>query len=227
MIVGLFDSGSGGLNTVRYIKAKGSKIDLVYHIDRKNAPYGIKSHEEITRITEENIKELASRGAQRVLIACCTASSVFPLLSDGERLIAVPIIDPTAKRAAKITKTKRIGVIATNATALSGAFEMSVKSILPDASVFTEPTQELVSLVERGARDERISQRDVEYVKSILSKIIAKRPDVLILGCTHFPRLEGTIRKIACCETVSSALIGAEEIIKITDINGSGTNLFL
>ena len=226
-MIGVLDSGDGGLCTVEKIRELAPNADICFLADRENAPYGTKSRAEILSLTKRGIRRLREAGAERVLIACCTASSVFPLLSDGERLIAVPIIDPTAKRAAKITKTKRIGVIATNATALSGAFERSVKSILPDASVFTEPTQELVSLVERGARDERISQRDVEYVKSILSKIIAKRPDVLILGCTHFPRLEGTIRKIACCETVSSALIGAEEIIKITDINGSGTNLFL
>ena len=226
-MIGVLDSGDGGLCTVEKIRELAPNADICFLADRENAPYGTKSRAEILSLTKRGIRRLREAGAEKVLIACCTASSVFPLLSNEERLIAVPIIDPTAKRAAQITKTKRIGVIATSATALSGAFERSVKSILPDASVFTEPTQELVFLVESGARDERISQRDVEYVRGVLSKIISKRPDVLILGCTHFPRLEGTIRKIVCCETVSSALSGAEEIINITNTNGTGTNIFL
>ena len=82
-MVGLFDSGSGGLNTIRYIKEHAPDVDLVYLIDRKRAPYGIKTQEELTAITNENINTLCDMGAERVLIACCTASTVHPLIKES------------------------------------------------------------------------------------------------------------------------------------------------
>ena len=91
-MVGLFDSGSGGLNTVRYIKENAPDVDLVYLIDRARAPYGIKTEKELVGITSENIERLLDMGATRVLIACCTASTVHPQLSHGLKIISIPIV---------------------------------------------------------------------------------------------------------------------------------------
>ena len=98
---------------------------------------------------------------------------------------------------------------------------------MPDADVYTEETQELVSIIENGARDENIKGRTLEKIKKILSKTKEHSFDVLILGCTHFPRLENTISRTVGCETVSSALVGALEILKTADCKGSGRNVFL
>ena len=226
-MIGVFDSGDGGLCTVEKIRELSPLSDICFLADRDNAPYGTKTRREIISLAKRNIKRLRSEGAQKVLIACCTASSVYPALSEEERAIAVPIIDATARTAVNKTKSRKIGVIATEATALSGAFEKSIKALLPDAEVYTEETQELVSLIEAGACDAQIKGRALEKLEKILQKIKKYPFDVLILGCTHFPRLEKTISHIVERETVSSALAGAEEILKYTDSRGSGRNVFL
>lgn len=213
MIVGLFDSGSGGLNTVRYIKAKGSKIDLIYHIDRKNAPYGIKSHEEITRITEENIKELASRGAQRVLIACCTASSTYKDIDKGLKRISIPIIAPIAKMAKSITKNKHVAVIATERTILSHSFGDALGKYCSDEII----AQELVTMIDNGVVDESIDEDSFDKLYNTLSPLKNTRADTLILGCTHFPSLINSISTIVSNfgikYIIDSAKIGADALI--------------
>ena len=226
-MIGVFDSGDGGLCTVEKIRELTPFADICFLADRENAPYGTKTRGEIITLTKRNIKRLCDEGAEKVLIACCTASSIFPALSDEEKRIAVPIIDATAKAATEKTKLKKIGVIATKATVLSGAFEKSIKAIMPEAQVFTEQAQELVCLIENGARDDNIRGCALLKLEKILSKIKCHPFDVLILGCTHFPRLEKTISQIVGCETVSSAAVGAAEILKLANAEGSGRNVFL
>lgn len=226
-MIGVFDSGDGGLCTVENIRRLAPDADICFLADRSNAPYGTKTRSEIISLAKKNIKRLKDEGAEKVLIACCTASSIYPYLSEAERKTAVPIIDATARAATEKTRLKKIGVIATKATVLSGAFEKSIKEFMPDADVYTEDTQELVSLIEGGAHDGNVKGRTLERLEKILSKIKYHSFDVLILGCTHFPRLEKTISQMLSCTTVSSALAGATEIIKIADVRGSGRNVFL
>ena len=226
-MIGVFDSGDGGLCTVEKIRTLSPLADVCFLADRKNAPYGTRSTMEILSLAKKNIKRLREEGAERVLIACCTASCVYPLLSEEEKKVSVPIIDATARAAAEKTKTKKIGVIATQATVRSGAFEKSIKRLLPSAEVYTEEAQELVSLIESGVRDENANTRSIEKIKKILSRIKKYNFDVLVLGCTHFPRLEKTVSEIVERETVSSALAGALEILKTADTNGSGKRIFI
>ena len=226
-MIGVFDSGDGGLCTVERIRAASPLIDVCFLADKKNAPYGTKTRGEIISITKKNIKILSDMGAEKVLIACCTASSVYTALTESEKRIAVPIIDATARDAVKKTKSGKIGVIATRATVLSGAFEKSVRQVLPSAEVFSEEAQDLVTIIENGVNDKNISHRARVAVEKILSGIKRHDFDVVILGCTHFPRLEGTISEILGCETVSSASSGAAEILSIADTRGSGRTVFL
>ena len=226
-MIGVFDSGDGGLCTVEKIRELAPFIDIAYLADRDNAPYGTKTRREIISITKRNIKKLSELGVEKILIACCTASSVYEELSTEEKRIALPIIDATARAAAEETKNKKIGVISTKATALSGAFEKSIRRIIPDCEVYTEETQELVFLVESGVSDNSLSSHSLEKIKKILSKIKSYPFDVLILGCTHFPRLENTISRITERKTVSSSLAGAELILREADTKGSGKNVFL
>ena len=226
-MIGVFDSGEGGLCTVEKIKELSPKTDICFLADRENAPYGTKTRGEIISLTKKNIKRLREEGASKVLIACCTASSVFPALTDEEKKISVPVIDATARLALEKSKTKKIGVIATRATVSSGAFEKAIKTIDNSAEVRTESAQELVTLIEDGACDGKLKKRDIEQIKTILLRIKDYPFDVLILGCTHFPRLENTISDILERETASSALAGAYEILKSTENTGSGRTIFL
>ena len=226
-MIGVFDSGDGGLCTVETIRTLRPNADICFLADRENAPYGTKTRGEIIALTKKNIRRLSEAGANKVLIACCTASSIYPELSAEEKRIAIPIIEPTAKEALRRSRTGKIGVIATRATVLSGAFTKSVRSLRPTAEVYEESAQELVSLVESGARDGALNGRTKEKIEKILSKIKRHRFDVIILGCTHFSRLKNTISDIFCCDAVSSAEIGAEEVIRSSDTEGSGINVFL
>lgn len=214
-MVGLFDSGRGGLNTVRYIKEMSDDVDLVYHIDRENAPYGIKTEKELILIAEENIKELLYRGAHYVLIACCTASTVHKKLSDKYRKISFPIIEAVAKEAKKATRIGRIGIIATNHTVNSHAFS----SLLEGCYVAELATQNLVTLIDNGLSDESLESDTEEAVRIAITPVLLSNIDTLILGCTHFPALKNTIAEIArpygVTNIIDSARIGAELLVNI------------
>lgn len=226
-MIGVFDSGDGGLCTVEKIRELAPRADICFLADRENAPYGTKTRSEIISVTKKNIRRLREAGASKVLIACCTASSTFPYLTNEEKQISVPVIEATARAALEKSQTKKIGVIATRATAASGAFEKAIKEIDRSAQIWTEGTQELVTLIEDGACDGKLKKRDTEQIRTILSRIRDYPFDTLILGCTHFPRLENTISGILERETVSSALAGAYEILKSTENTGSGRTIFL
>lgn len=208
-MVGLFDSGSGGLNTVRYLQAAGD-VDLVYLIDRENAPYGIKTKKELIGITERNIQRLVDMGARRVLIACCTASTVYRSLGKEYREKAIPIIEAVANAAKNSTRSHRIGVIATKRTADSHAFMRA----LAGCKTYELALGELVGMIDSGLSDETVREDDEKRLEEMLKPILVKDVDTLILGCTHFPSLKKTALKIASrygvTSVVDSALIGAE-----------------
>ena len=208
-MVGLFDSGSGGLNTVRYLQAAGD-VDLVYLIDRENAPYGIKTKKELIGITERNIRHLVDMGARRVLIACCTASTVYRSLGKEYREKAIPIIEAVANAAKNSTRSHRIGVIATKRTVDSHAFVRA----LAGCKTYELALGELVGMIDSGLSDETVREDDEKRLEEMLKPILVKDVDTLILGCTHFPSLKKTALKIASrygvTSVVDSALIGAE-----------------
>jgi len=213
-MLGLFDSGGGGLNTVRYIKKNAPWIDLVYQIDRNNAPYGIKTREEIIDITQKNIKELIDRGAEKVLIACCTASSVHEDIDEECRKTSIPIISPIVKEALTTTKNRKIAVIATERTVKSHVFGNMLGEYL--AGEFS--TQDIVAMVDNGINDCTISEKTFERLKNMLSCLGGTDADTLILGCTHFPSLINSIGEIAdgfgIKYIIDSSQIGAKALIK-------------
>ena len=213
-MLGLFDSGRGGLNTVWRLKETGDDSDLVYLIDGGNAPYGIRTEKEIVEITARNIRLLTKMGAERVLIACCTASTVHTLLPEEYRSVSIPIIDAVADEARKVTRRGAIGVIATQHTVRSGAFKDALKGLYVKQMALSE----LVPLIDSGLSDETATDKDIRMLDSMLEPILKEAPDTLILGCTHFPALAGTIGKIAekygNVRLIDSARVGADVIRK-------------
>ena len=213
-MLGLFDSGRGGLNTVGYLKRTGEDDDLVYLIDRENAPYGIKTEKEILEITKKNIKTLTGMGAETVLIACCTASTVHHLLPDEERGVSIPIIDAVANEARAVTRTGKIGVIATDRTVNSGAFTKALLGL----SVTELALGGLVRRIDGGLSDATATTDDVLQIEDMLLPVLRKDIDTLILGCTHFPAIYDTVKgiteKYGDISVIDSAKIGAEALIK-------------
>ena len=212
-MIGVFDSGVGGLSSYRELKRLLPSEDIIYLADRRNAPYGTKDRDTVLKYTRNNIKALRERGARHILIACCTASSVFPLLEPEERRQITPIISPAAEAA--LTHGKRVAVIATEQTVRSHAFREAALAKNPDAKVFELATQILVSLVELGARDGELLPREGDLLDKIAGELRAYKPDSLILGCTHFSYLGGELQaRLPGVTIIDAAVIGARTLVE-------------
>lgn len=228
-MIGLFDSGLGGLATLKEIRKFSKDTDIVFFRDTENAPYGTKSRGELIELVRRDIELLCARGAEKILIGCCTASTIYKYLPSEAKRISVPIILPTAKEAARVTKNGKIGVIATRATVASDAFSRAISRARSRLSVFQKETQDFVTLVEGGAMDGRISRREFDIIYRTLLPIRKMGVDTLILGCTHFTFLERTIEEcMPGVRIVSSAKCGAEEMLRCyKGRRGRGKNLFI
>ncbi len=223
-MTGIFDSGRGGETALSEFRRLCPTEDVIFFADRENAPFGTKSTAELCEITDRALGRLISMGCERVLIACCTASTVHHLLPECKQRISIPIITPTAREAARLSASGRIAVLATDATVRSHAFEAA----LSGCEVIEIAAQALVGEIEAGARDGIITDRLSLYIKERLSGAVSFGADTVILGCTHFPLVEGEICRIAeelsgrKIITVSSARQGAIELLRSLSGEGRG-----
>ena len=192
--IGVFDSGLGGLTTVREIQRIMPGEDIIYFGDTGRVPYGNRSRETIIRYTKDDIDFLLGHDIKLIIAACGTASSVaLPVLQDKYDVKIIGVLESACQRAVEVTKNNRIGVIGTYGTVKSGKYAEIINSINPDAQVFSNACPMFVPLVENG------------YAESEAAKLIAKdyliplkneNVDTLILGCTHYPLLTKVISDI-------------------------------
>ncbi|MBE6536809.1 MAG: hypothetical protein E7673_02530 [Ruminococcaceae bacterium] len=225
-MIGVFDSGAGGLFALAELRRLKPKADITFLADRKNAPYGNKSQSELIGLVKSDIERLVLSGCERVLIACCTASTVYDLLPVEYREISVPIISPTARLATEKSINKRIGILSTEATEKSRAFVEKIKKYEPMAWTVSAHAPELVALAEAGERDGGLSALGSSTVEKCVSVFCGTGIDTLILGCTHFAYFENKIKDILCVETVNSAVVGAS-VMRAYDDEGEGRTVFL
>jgi glutamate racemase len=188
--IGVFDSGLGGLTVVREIRRTLPGEEIVYLGDTARLPYGTKSEETIERFAREDVDFLLQHDVKIVVVACGTASSVA-LSSLLDRYRDLPVLDvfrPGVRAAVNATKTRRIGVIGTTATVLSGRFEAAIQRDGVDV-VQSRACPLFVPLVEEGLYEGEIAERVTEmYLSSLRNEV-----DTLVLACTHYPLLKGTI----------------------------------
>lgn len=208
-MVGIFDSGAGGEETLSEFRKMRPDADVCFFADRENAPYGTKSRAELDYLVERGLGKIKDFGASRILIACCTASTVFDGLPSELRKISIPIIDKTAQAAILLSQGKRIGVISTEATYNSGAFVKALRGLCGCAYVLPAYSGELVSLAEAGYSDENLGSEHLDAIRRALVPLAGRDLDTVILGCTHFSRFEKTVEKILGVRTVNSARVGA------------------
>lgn len=193
--IGVFDSGLGGLSTVRAIKKLLPNEDIIYFGDTGRVPYGTRSNETIESYTAQDIKFLKSFNCKMIVVACGTVSTVSAALIKRLPIPSTGILTPSAKAAVEATKNNKIGIMGTSATINSGAFDKEIKSLNPNAKITSVACPLLVSLVESnwiGVDDEVTNPA----VKRYLKEIIDNGCDTIILGCTHFPHLAPIVRKI-------------------------------
>ena len=211
-MIGVFDSGVGGLNSYRELRRYLPCEDIIYLADRKNAPYGTKDEKTLIKLTKNDIRVLTDMGADKILIACCTASTVYDRLSDAERRISVPIIEPSARLAAK--GGRKIAVIATERTAASHAFGEKISALDPRCEVAEIPTQILVELAERGYSDKFMDGFSEKIIDGVADRIRDTRADTLVLGCTHFSCFGDALSsRLPGVAVINPARIGAHALI--------------
>ncbi len=190
-MIGIFDSGIGGLTVVRSIMDRLPGYDIIYFGDTARTPYGNKSAATVIEYSRQITDFLIQQGAKIIVIACNTASSVATeALKESCPLPVFEVITPAVTYALSVTRKSSIGVIGTRATINSGIYEKQIKAADPDASVFSVPCPLLVPLVEEGWMN-RPETRMI--VKKYLHPLKTRQINALILGCTHYPLLKPVI----------------------------------
>lgn len=194
-MIGIFDSGIGGLTTCRALKEALPGHDMIYFGDTARTPYGTKSHETVVRYSLENAKFLIEMGAEMIVVGCNTASSVAPeAIREAFDLPVFEVVTPAVEQALAASRKKQIGVIGTRGTIASGVYEERIKAIAPNATVHSNPCPLLVPLVEEGWFSRPETRR---IVKSYIHPLRVRQIDTLILGCTHYPMLQEIIAEKA------------------------------
>lgn len=194
--IGVFDSGLGGLTAVHALWKILPEEDLIYFGDTARVPYGGRSRETILKYARQDVRFLQSFDLKAILIACgtVTTTSLTTLQAEND-LPMVGVVEPTCRRAALMTKNKRVGMIATAASVRSGAYEAALRRLDPAVEVFCRACPLFVPLAEAG----RIQRGDVvieTVAREYLTPLKDAGVDTLILGCTHYPLLRSTVRKI-------------------------------
>ena len=167
---------------------------MVYLGDTARVPYGTKSPQTVGRYAREAARFLVGQQVKLLVVACNTASAVaLDDLAAIHRLPVVGVIEPGARGALAATRTGRIGIIGTEGTIRSGAYERALRRGRPDVEVFAVPCPLFVPLAEEGWADHPIARlAAAEY----LAPLLAREIDTLVLGCTHYPLLKKTLQQV-------------------------------
>lgn len=199
--IGIFDSGYGGLTILHRIRGAMPRYDYIYLGDNARAPYGTRSFDIVYRFTLQAVEKLFSSGCHLVILACNTASAKalrsiqqndLPRLDPSRRVLG--IIRPTAECIGSLTRTRHIGIFATEGTVKSGSYNLEINKLNPDIKVTAEPCPMWVPLVENNEYD---SPGADYFVKKRIGNIMRRDPEIdsIILGCTHYPLLIDKILK--------------------------------
>jgi glutamate racemase len=191
IMIGIFDSGVGGMTVAHAIEMLLPSYRLVYFGDLARTPYGTKSPETIVRYSVQNAEFLLQQGAQVIIIACNSAASVAT--EELKKKFSVPIfevISPAVAKAFRTSASGRIGVIGTTATVKSSIYRKKLRELAPDFRLFSQACPLLVPLVEEGWLRKRETKM---IVRRYLHPLKQHQIDTLVLGCTHYPLLKDLI----------------------------------
>ncbi len=215
-MIGIFDSGIGGLTVVRAIENLIPDVSLLYFGDTAKTPYGTKSADIITEYSLRNCEFLVSKGAKILVVGCNSASSVATEIIRQEFKVPVlEVIGPAAKRAVSLSKSGRIGIIGTRATVGSGVYEQQIGMMNPSCRIFSVPCPLLVPLVEETWTAKRETKM---ILRRYLHPLRQQQVDTLILGCTHYPLLKELIqarmgRKVALIDSSVEVALSLRQLL--------------
>lgn len=210
--IGIFDSGVGGLTVARAVIDLLPHEDIVYFGDTAHCPYGPRPASEIRTFASEIVEMLVAERVKLVVVACNSAASAwyedakdaydFPLLS---------VIEPGTRAAIAATRNRRIGLIGTEATVRSQAYDRSIAASKANVTLFSQACPRFVEFVERG---DTTSDELIQVAEEYLGPLKGEEVDTLILGCTHYPLLTGVIQYVMGegVVLISSAEVTANEV---------------
>jgi glutamate racemase len=244
--IGLFDSGVGGLTVLVEVMRRLPREDTVYLGDNARTPYGPRPDDEVIRFSTECLDELAARDVKAIVVACNTSTAIaLPSLRRRYALPILGVVRPGASAAVLATRSRAVGVIATQATIRSHAYFAAIKEEDPFVEVYEHATPDLVPMVEAGT----LSGPEVEsVVRRSLAPLLGSRAttddgpaegsfifpmpsgsriDTLLLGCTHYPLLAPVIRGIvgegmAVIDSATATASALASLLEVHDLGAPG-----
>ena len=192
--IGVYDSGFGGLSVWRELHRALPRESLIYLGDGKNCPYGTKSEVQIRELAEKAVGDLVERGCKMVVVACNTATAAA-IEYLRERFSHIPIVglEPAVKPACAMTRSKVVGVMATERSLAGRKFLSTLERYGQGVEVLKVVGEGFVEAVETDAEQE---PRTEELVRRAVEPMIERGADVIVLGCTHYPFLGDVIRRV-------------------------------
>ncbi|PIS05183.1 MAG: glutamate racemase [Candidatus Buchananbacteria bacterium CG10_big_fil_rev_8_21_14_0_10_42_9] len=217
-MIGIFDSGIGGLTVLKAIQHKLPQYQLMYLGDTARLPYGNRSQEAIYKFTTQALGFLFQQGCGLVIVACNTASAEALRKIQREWLLkhypdrkVLGVIIPLAEKAAELSRFGRVGVVGTRATIKSDTYLKELRKLEPDIEVYAVATPILVPLVEEGMINRPETSK---IIRNYVRELKNKKVDTLILGCTHYPLLYQQFKKIMgkSCNVLDAPRIIADSL---------------
>lgn len=212
-MIGVFDSGHGGLTVLEALQQRLPRQGFIYLGDHANAPYGLRTPDEIVDLTRDGVATLFGLGCTLVILACNTAAAVALRRLQQEWLpdafpnhrclgVLVPMIEEIAHNPWHATagesdwarQPETLGVFATRATVASGAYVHEVEKRAPRLKVFQQACPDLAGLIEAGTEDGVLAPLVARYVGELLAQLGDLTLDSVVLGCTHYPLVEHLFR---------------------------------
>ena len=204
--IGVFDSGYGGLTILQQLRKQLPERDFIYLGDNARAPYGSRSFDVVYEFTRQAVMKLFSMGCRLVILGCNTASAKAlrtiqqrdlmegspSLLEQGYRVLGV--IRPTVEVIGSLTKSRHVGVVATEGTVRSESYTLEIAKFHPDIKVTGQACPLWAAIVEAGESE---SEGAEFFVRKRIGQLLEKDPliDTIILGCTHYPLLMNALKK--------------------------------
>jgi glutamate racemase len=203
--VGVFDSGVGGLSVLRALRAELPRHNFIYIADSGHAPYGERDEAHVIARSRALTAHLLDQGVQGLVIACNTATAAaIDLLRAEHPQLPIIGVEPALKPAAALSKTRRIGVMATRSTLASNRFQLLRDSLQAQAEFVLQPCDGLADAIERGVAGAVSPENATEIIAACAHHTMAMgrfglkngEIDTLVLGCTHYPFASAVLREL-------------------------------
>ena len=220
--IAVFDSGVGGLTVLHELLVSLPHEDFTYLGDTARFPYGERSPAELEAFAVELGSRLVAGGAKILVVACNSATAAaLPALREmtGPRVPVVAVVEPDARLAAKVTQNGRVGLLATETTVASGAYQRALAQHAPEATLHAIACPELAPLIQAGGE---VDARTVTLIAGYCEPLRAAGVDTVILGCTHYPLVRPMLQREVGrgVMLVSSAEAVADAVERQLDADG-------